>query len=61
VVYETERQVPHDQFEEDVVPVVLRQGKNTLLVKGAKIPGKFRFSLAFSSENHGTQAIKWWK
>lgn len=61
VVYETERQVPHDQFEKDVVPVVLRQGKNTLLVKGAKIPGKFRFSLVFSSENHGTQAIKWWK
>ena len=61
LVYETERQVPHDQFELDSVPVTLRQGRNTLLVKGAKIPGAFRFSLDLASENHASQAIKWWK
>lgn len=61
VVYETEHQVPHDDFEQDSVPVALRQGKNTILVKGAKIPGMFRFSLNFVSDSHGPQAIKWWK
>ncbi len=61
VVYETEQQVPHDQFVQDTTPVTLRQGKNTLLVKGAKIPGMFRFSLDFSSETQGSQVIKWWK
>lgn len=61
VVYETERQVPHDQFERDAVEVTLKQGKNTILVKGAKIPGKFAFSLDFTADHHALQAIKWWK
>jgi hypothetical protein len=61
VVYETERQVPHDQFERDAVQVTLKQGKNTVLVKGAKIPGKFAFSLDFTADHHALQAIKWWK
>lgn len=61
VVFETERQVPHDQFERDAVEVTLRQGKNTILVKGAKIPGMFRFSLDFTADHHALQAIKWWK
>lgn len=61
VVFETERQVPHDQSARDAAPVTLRQGKNTILVKGAKIPGMFRFSLDFAADHHALQAVKWWK
>lgn len=61
VVFETRQQVPHDRFEHDSVPVVLRQGKNTVLVKCAKIPGPFKFSLEFAAVQTAPQSIKWWK
>ena len=61
VVFETRRQVPHDQFETDTASITLRQGKNTLLVKCAKIPGPFKFSIDFEDDATKTQHIKWWK
>jgi beta-galactosidase len=61
VVFESDRQAPHDQFLRDAVSVTLRQGKNTLLVKGAKIPGAFKFSLEFSLEGQAAQIVKWWR
>ena len=61
VVFETRRQVPHDQFETDTAPVTLRQGKNSILVKCAKIPGPFKFSVDFEDTTAVTQYVKWWK
>lgn len=60
-VFETRQQVPHDQFETTTVPVTLRQGKNTLLVKCAKIPGPFKFSINFEDTEKVMPYIKWWK
>ena len=59
-IFETRQQVPHDQFETVVVPVAFRQGKNSILVKCAKIPGPFKFSIDFVEES-AAQHIKWWK
>ncbi|MBW7863786.1 MAG: hypothetical protein H3C30_05150 [Candidatus Hydrogenedentes bacterium] len=61
LVFETDRQVPHDQFETETVPVNIRQGRNTLLVKCSKIPGPFKFSLNLESAGTAPLAIKWWK
>ncbi len=60
-VFETRQQVPHDQFESTTVPVTLRQGKNTMLVKCAKIPGPFKFSITFEDAEKVMPYIKWWK
>ncbi len=60
-VFETRRQVPHDQFEQETAPVTLRQGRNTILVKCAKIPGPFKFSLDFQAVREAPQAVKWWR
>ena len=60
-VFETRQQVPHEQFESTTVPVTLRQGKNTMLVKCAKIPGPFKFSITFENAEKVMPYIKWWK
>ena len=61
LLFETENQVPHDQFEEESVDAVTKQGKNTLLVKCSKIPGPFKFSLDLVSNSRAPLAIKWWR
>jgi hypothetical protein len=61
LIFETENQVPHDQFEEESVDAVTKQGKNTLLVKCSKIPGPFKFSLDLVSNTHAPLLIKWWR
>jgi hypothetical protein len=61
LVFETENQVPHDQFEEESVDAVTKQGKNTLLVKCSKIPGPFKFSLDLVSNSRAPLLVKWWR
>jgi beta-galactosidase len=61
LVYESDTQVPHDQFEETVEKVLCRQGRNTLLVKCVKTPGPFRFSIDFQKPGREELAITWWK
>lgn len=61
IIFETEEQVPHDQFRKVTAMVTLRQGKNTILVKCAKIPGPFKFSFAIDADYMKENNIKWWK
>ncbi|MCK5861813.1 MAG: hypothetical protein KAH38_04975, partial [Candidatus Hydrogenedentes bacterium] len=60
-VFETRQQVPHDQFESTTVPVTLRQGRNTILVKCAKIPGPFKFSITFEDTELVMNHVNWWR
>lgn len=61
LVHESRRQVPHDQFGTESERVLLRQGKNTVLVKCSKIPGPFRFSLNFETQGDVPVPVKWWR
>ena len=61
LVYESNYQVPHDQFGSETATGFVRQGRNTLLVKCSKIPGPFRFSLDFASNGKEPLQLSWWK
>jgi len=60
LVYETARQVPHDQFATDSAECTFKHGRNTLLVKVSKIPGPFKFSIDFEVAREPL-VLKWWK
>ena len=60
-LFETHDQVPHDQFESITIQVTLRQGRNSILVKCAKIPGPFKFSITFEDAEQVMPYLKWWK
>jgi len=40
---------------------LLRQGRNTVLVKVSKIPGEFRFALDLESAGNQSLQLKWWR
>lgn len=61
LVFETERQVPGGGTDTETVEVRVRQGKNTLLVKCAKAPGHFGFSLDLERASTAPLAIQWWR
>ena len=61
LVHESTRQVPHDQSAAMSAECVIKQGRNTLLVKVSKIPGPFKFSLDFGPVGKEPVQIKWWK
>ena len=61
LIFETKKQVPHDQFLTENAPVFIKQARNILLVKVSKIPGPFKFSLDFRSETDGPLQLTWWK
>lgn len=61
LVHESNCQVPHDQFDSETATGLIRQGRNTLLVKCSKTPGPFRFSLDFSPSGKEPLQLTWWK
>lgn len=61
LVFEDPQHRPLDTLEEQVVPVMFKQGRNTVLVKVSKIPGQFRFSLDFDSKDSNPLPIAWWR
>lgn len=62
LVHASRQQVPHDQFGAQVEHgVLLRQSRNTLLVKCSKIPGPFRFSIHFEDDKERPIPLNWWK
>ncbi|HNY85725.1 MAG TPA: glycoside hydrolase family 2 TIM barrel-domain containing protein [Candidatus Hydrogenedentes bacterium] len=61
LVFETDRQVPGGLTDTETVEVRVRQGKNTLLVKCAKVPGPFGFSLDLERSGTAPLAIQWWR
>ena len=61
LVHESGYQVPHGQFAAETASGVVRQGRNTVLVKCTKIPGRFRFSIGFSATGRLPLIINWWK
>lgn len=61
LVFHTDRQVPHDRFEMEEVPFTTKQGRNTVLIKCAKIPGPFKFSFDMASNSRAPLAVKWWR
>ncbi len=61
LVHESDYQVPHDQFASETVKGMVRQGRNTVLVKCTKIPGPFRFSIDFTATGRVPLLLNWWK
>ncbi len=61
LVHESRTHIPHTELEHYSVPVFIKQGKNTVLVKISKIPGEIRFKLAFESNGKTPLSLKWWK
>ena len=61
LVFESDRQVPGGLTDTETVEVRVRQGKNTLLVKCAKVPGPFGFSLDLERSGTAPLAIQWWR
>jgi beta-galactosidase len=51
---------PHKDLEDHTVPVMLRQGRNTVLVKVSKVPGEFQFSLDLKPVRGEPHLLKWW-
>ncbi|MFP4501617.1 MAG: sugar-binding domain-containing protein [Candidatus Hydrogenedentota bacterium] len=61
LVHESRQQIPHDRFGTQIAHAPLRQGRNTVLVKCAKIPGPFRFSLHIEDDKERPLPLTWWK
>jgi hypothetical protein len=61
LIHESNYQVPHDKFGDETASGMLKQGRNTILVKCSKAPGPFRFSLDFESANKEPLQLSWWK
>ncbi|HOD52046.1 MAG TPA: glycoside hydrolase family 2 TIM barrel-domain containing protein [Candidatus Hydrogenedentes bacterium] len=61
LVFEKRIHLPHKEFEECETGVLLRQGRNTLLVKVSKVPGEFRFGLDIESAKGSPLDFKWWR
>lgn len=61
LVHESLDHLPHKTLNEHEVPVQVRQGRNTLLIKVSKIPGEFRFALDIVPTARDPLAIKWWR
>jgi beta-galactosidase len=59
LVFETTERAPHDDLVKAAFDVFLKQGKNAVLVKISKVPGPFKFSLNFDTENKWP--LKWWR
>lgn len=61
LIHDSNYQVPHDQFASETANALIRQGRNTLLVKCSKIPGPFRFSIDFQALGKDPLQFTWWK
>ncbi len=61
LVYECVDQIPHDEFGEGVAEGLVRQGRNTVLVKCSKVPGPFAFSLDLEDGYGDPLPVKWWR
>ncbi len=53
--------LPHKQLNDIEKKILLREGRNTLLVKVSKIPGEFQFALDITSEKGEPLNLLWWK
>lgn len=60
-IFAAEVHLPHKVLEEHRIPIVIRQGRNAVLVKVSKIPGEFRFSLNLEPTGPDTLGIRWWR
>jgi hypothetical protein len=61
LVFEKRIHLPHKEFERSEAQVLLRQGRNMILVKVSKIPGEFRFALDLESATGKPLEVKWWR
>lgn len=61
LVFEKRIHLPHKEFERSKADILLRQGRNAILVKVSKIPGEFRFGLDFESVKGKQLDFKWWR
>jgi hypothetical protein len=61
LVYENQPQKPDDESGLATVDCVLKQGRNTVLVKTSRVPGPFKFSFDVGPSGKEPIQIKWWK
>ncbi|MFO7974476.1 MAG: glycoside hydrolase family 2 TIM barrel-domain containing protein [Candidatus Hydrogenedentota bacterium] len=61
LVFEKRIHLPYKKFESCKTDILLRQGRNTLLVKVSKVPGEFRFGLDIESPGGEPLDCKWWR
>lgn len=52
---------PHKTLETFEIPVSLKQGRNSVLVKVSKVPGEFQFGLDIESILKDPVNISWWR
>ena len=61
LVHESKGRPKPGELDRHEIPASLKQGRNTLLVKVSKIPGRFQFSLNMESAEGGPLSLKWWR
>lgn len=61
LLHESNRQIPHDETGIASVECVIKQGRNTLLVKASKIPGPFKVSIELTPPGKESIQVKWWR
>jgi len=61
LIHDSKHHLPHDEFSTQTESCIIRQGRNTLLVKVSKTPGPFKFSVDFSSATKEPLQLKWWR
>jgi hypothetical protein len=60
-LYEGEHQTREENTRIVEEPVVIKQGRNTVLVKCTRIPGLFGFSFDLEASGREPLQMKWWK
>lgn len=61
LIHESRNLSPLGHLDEHSIEGLIKQGKNTVLVKVSKIPGQCRFSLNLESAEKEPLLIKWWR
>ena len=61
LVHASRQQTPAQHVATQVAHGLLRQGRNTVLVKCSKTPGPFQFSLFIEDDKERPLSLSWWK
>ncbi|NLN93199.1 MAG: hypothetical protein GX130_07830 [Candidatus Hydrogenedens sp.] len=61
LVFENQEMPEEEDHCTESVPITMKHGRNTLLVKCLKERGEARFALDIVSDSHLSTALKWWK
>lgn len=61
LIHENPEQVTGPDDKTFAASGLIKQGRNTLLVKCSKTPGPFRFTIDIASSGRGAAHVSWWK